>query len=202
MKLLRRNSGFTLLEVIIALTVFAILGTLAFSGLNSILKWQSDLEEKSSQIQAIQLTLKYLERDINQAIPRTIRDQFGDSQPAFLLNTDNEISFTYSGWRNPAGLSRSVIQRISYSIDEDNNLVRHSWNRLDGALEVDSREVVLIEDIDEISWEFVSQDNNLVDQWPPINAGPDDITSLPRAVEVTFSVVPFGEIVRIFTVPQ
>ena len=80
-------------------------------------------------------------------ILRFSQDQYGDSQPAFVADGDNRLSFTYSGWRNPAGLSRSVIQRISYQIDEDDNLVRYSWNRLDGAIPEDARDVVLIEGI-------------------------------------------------------
>ena len=201
MNKLNQNSGFTLIEVIIALTVFAIVGTLAFSGLNSILKWQTDLEDQTNQLQSIQLTLKYLERDINQAIGRSVRDQYGDTQPALLSDGENGLNLTYSGWRNPAGLSRSNIQRIFYSIDGENNLIRHSWNRLDGALEDDARNVVLIEDIDEINWEFISDEFSETDQWPPLNAGPN-ISGFPKAIIVKFSVKPFGEITRIFTTPK
>ncbi|MEM7304075.1 MAG: type II secretion system minor pseudopilin GspJ [Pseudomonadota bacterium] len=201
MNTFKRQSGFTLIEVVIALTVFAILGTMAFSGLNAILKWQADLEDQSKQLVAIQLTMKYLERDINQVISRTVRDQYGDSQPAFSASGENELSFTYSGWRNPAGLSRSNIQRVSYRIDEDDNLIRQSWNRLDGAIYEDARDVILIEGIEEINWEFISEGSEEIDQWPPLNVDPN-FSGLPMAVAVTFNVKPFGEINRIFTLPR
>lgn len=201
MTILYRNSGFTLIEVVIALTVFAILGTMAFSGLNGILKWQADLDDQSKQLLAIQMTMKYLERDLNQVILRSVRDQYGDSQPAFIADGENTLSFTYSGWRNPAGLSRSVIQRISYQIDEDDNLVRYSWNRLDGAIPEDARDVVLIEGVEDINWQFITEQEDDLDQWPPINVDPN-FNGLPSAVAVTFNVKPFGEINRIFTLPR
>ena len=201
MNSLNRNLGFTLIEVVIALTVFAVLGTMAFSGLNGILKWQADLDEKSEQLLAIQMTMKYLERDLNQVILRSVRDQYGDSKPAFIADEENSMSFTYSGWRNPAGLSRSVIQRISYQITEDDNLVRYSWNRLDGAIPQDARDVVLIEGIEDINWQFITEEAEKLDQWPPINADPT-FRGLPTAVAVTFTVKPFGEINRIFTLPR
>ena len=201
MNLSRHNAGFTLIEVVIALTVFAILGTMAFSGLNAILKWQTDLDDQSRQLLAVQMTMKYMERDFNQVILRSIRDQYGDTQPAFLAKEENSLDLTHSGWRNPAGLSRSAIQRISYQIDDEDNLVRYSWNRLDGALTEDAREVILVEGIEEIDWQFISQQDEQLDQWPPLNADPN-FTGLPAAVAVTFNVKPFGEINRIFTLPR
>ena len=196
----KKNNGFTLIEIVVALAVFAIMGTMAFTGLNSILKWQTDLEIKSDQIKSIQLTMKYFERDINRAISRPIRDQYGDSQPAFSSDGESIMSFTYSGWRNPAGLLRSYLQRVAYSIEED-ELKRHSWNRLDGAIIEDARETVLAKDIAEFKVEFLNQANNWVDQWPPINQASSG-AGLPRAVSITFNSQQLGQISRIFTVPN
>ena len=193
-------SGFTLIEIVIALAVFAVVGTMAFTGLNSILKWQADLEVRSEQIKSIQLTLKYFERDINRTVFRSIRDQYGDRQPAFSSDGETIMSFTYSGWRNPAGLLRSNLQRVAYEVNEQ-ELIRHSWNRLDGAISEDARDVVLLEEIDEVELEFLNQANTWVDRWPPLNADPIG-AGLPRAVSITFTTEPLGKITRIFTSPK
>lgn len=196
------NNGFTLIEIVIALAVFAIVGTMAFTGLNAILKWQADLNVRTDQIKSIQLTLKYLERDISRAITRPIRDQYGDSQPAFSSDGETIMSFTYSGWRNPTGLLRSNLQRVAYEIDlDENELIRHSWNRLDGAISEDAREAILLEDVEELKLEFLNLGNGWVDRWPALNAEPNS-AGLPRAVLVSMTVKPLGEISRIFTVPQ
>ncbi|MDW3094763.1 MAG: type II secretion system minor pseudopilin GspJ [Gammaproteobacteria bacterium] len=195
-----KSVGFTLIEVVVALAVFGIVGITAFSGLNAILKWQTDLELRSDQIKSIQLTLKYLERDINRSIARPIRDQYGDTQPAFSSDGESIMSLTYSGWRNPAGLLRSSLQRVAYEVNE-NQFKRHSWNRLDGAISEDAREVVLLEEVKELEIEFLNQANAWVDQWPPLNSDSTSI-GLPRAVLISFEAQPIGKITRIITVPE
>lgn len=201
MKLRTNKLGFTLIEIVVALAIFALVGLMASSGLNAILKWQADLNIKSEQIKSIQLTLKYLEKDINRAITRPVRDQYGDFQPSFSSDGESIMSLTYSGWRNPAGLLRSHLQRVAYEFNDDNELIRHSWNRLDGAISEDAREVVLLNKVEEFEIEFLNPVNNWVDQWPPINVSAND-AGLPRAVSVTFDAVPLGKITRIFTVPN
>jgi general secretion pathway protein J len=195
-----KSVGFTLIEVVVALAVFAIVGITAFSGLNAILKWQIDLEIRSDQIKSIQLTLKYLERDINRAIARPIRDQYGDTQPAFSSDGESIMSLTYSGWRNPAGLLRSHLQRVAYEVNEK-QFKRHSWNRLDGAISEDAREAVLLEEVENLEIEFLNQNNTWVDRWPPINSDSTSI-GLPRAVQISFEAQPIGKITRIITVPE
>jgi general secretion pathway protein J len=197
---INKSVGFTLIEVVVALAVFAIVGITAFSGLNAILKWQTDLEIRSDQIKSIQLTLKYLERDVNRTIDRPIRDQYGDTQPSFSSDGESIMSLTYSGWRNPAGLLRSNLQRVAYEVSE-NQFKRHSWNRLDGAISEDAREIVLLEEVEDLEIEFLNQANAWVDRWPPINSNPTSV-SLPRAVLIAFNAPPIGKIRRIITLPE
>lgn len=194
------DKGFTLIEIVVALTVFAIVGVMASSGLNAILKWQADLNRTSEQLKSIQLTLKYLEKDINRAIMRPIRDQYGDSQPAFSSDGESIMSLTYSGWRNPAGLLRSNMQRVAYEY-ADNKLIRYSWNRLDGAISEDGREAILLDEVEELNIEFLNLGNTWIDRWPPINANSSS-AGLPRAVSITFDAKPLGTVKRIFTVPK
>ena len=200
--MLKHNTqfGFTLIEVVIALAVFAIVGTMAFSGLNVTLKQQVRLTERSDQIKDLQLTLKYLERDINQITQRPIRDQFGDEQFAFSANADSIISFTFSGWRNPAGLSRSNLQRVSYELN-DEELIRHTWTRLDGVVTEDARSTPLLTEITEVEWQFLNDQNAWVDQWPPINTQGSN-NQLPRAVSISMNIASWGEITRVFPLPQ
>ena len=111
------------------------------------------------------------------------------------------MSLTYSGWRNPAGLLRSHLQRVAYEYNEDKEFIRHSWNRLDGAILEDARGVVLLEEVKEFKIEFLNPVNAWVDQWPPINISAND-AGLPRAVSISFDAKPLGKITRIFTVPN
>lgn len=200
------SAGFTLIEIVVALAVFAVVGTMAFTGLNAILKQQAGLQQRSEQIKDLQLALKYLERDISQIIPRAVRDQYGDEQPAFSADENSIMSFTYSGWRNPAGLSRSHLQRVAYEVsdnEEENEqeLVRHTWNRLDGAISEDARSIPIIKNIKDLEWKFLNQGSVWEERWPPINVDPNS-APMPRAVSISFSVEPWGKITRIVALPK
>ena len=118
--------GFTLIEMMIAVFIFSVVATLSYSGLNYILKGQSYLQTSSNQLKDLQLTFRYFEKDINQMINRSVRNQYQDLQPAFVGDEDKAFSFTHAGWRNPANLVRSKMQRVSYELDE-NTLKRYTW---------------------------------------------------------------------------
>ena len=190
-----RESGFTLIELVVAIAVFAIMSTIAYAGLNSMINQQTQMQSRMDKLKSLQLTLKFLERDIQQLANRPIRDQFGDAQPAMTGDGESIMSFTYSGWRNPAGLSRSAMQRVSYEFT-DEQLVRHTWPRLDGATLESVQTSTLLEDVEELELRFLNNLDDWEERWPPLNATAQT-ASLPRAVSIEFVVQPWGTIKRI-----
>ncbi len=110
--------GFTLLELVIAMAIFAIMSTIAYSGLNNVLTAKERTDEQAQQLVRLQLAFTHMGRDISQAVNRGIRDEYGESQPA-LVGRDLDgylIELTRSGWRNPIPQEerpRSSLQRIA-----------------------------------------------------------------------------------------
>ncbi len=102
--------GFTLLELLVALAVFAIMATAAYSGLRSVLFTRAAVEEQNRRLADVQLAVFRLAQDIEQATPRGIRDEYGDPEPALrggdLL--DDVLILTRTGWDNPLGQSRAT----------------------------------------------------------------------------------------------
>ena len=70
--------GFTLLELLVALAVFAIMATAAYSGLRSVLFTRAAVEEQSRRLAAVQMAVYRLEQDVEQTLARGIRDEYGD----------------------------------------------------------------------------------------------------------------------------
>jgi len=73
--------GFTLLELLVALAVFAIMAAAAYSGLRSVLFTHATLEQENRRLAAVQLTVFRFEQDIEQIVSRGIRDEYGESHP-------------------------------------------------------------------------------------------------------------------------
>ncbi|MDX1606383.1 MAG: type II secretion system minor pseudopilin GspJ, partial [Candidatus Competibacterales bacterium] len=130
----RKQRGLTLLELLVALAVFAVLGAAAYSGLDSVLAARAALERDSERLRALQLGSEWLRRDLEQAVARPVRDTFGQTRPALLLEPGAELSLqlTRGGHPNPLDRNRSDLLRLGYRLRED-TLQRLVALVLDGA---------------------------------------------------------------------
>ncbi len=192
--------GFTLIEIMVAIFVFAVMSVFAYGGLNQVLKGQKYLQTSSDQLKDLQLTFRYLEKDINQLINRPIRNQYGDLQPALVGDEDKVLSFTHAGWRNPANLVRSQLQRVSYELSE-NTLMRHTWGQLDGAIAEEYFTTDLLEGVESIKLRYL-QGSQWHLTWPPLNSSSFQQAGIPNAVELTIKVENMDEIRRLFAAPS
>jgi general secretion pathway protein J len=200
----RRVRGFTLLELLVALAIFAVLATMAYTALNSVLTARKQVSEKSARLTALQTTLMVLERDVEQSTARGIRDELGDAQPSLQGGGVGTVvlSLTRDGWRNPLGSARSNLQRVSYLFN-DKQLIRQSWSILDRAPTTEAYSEVMLDDVKAVDLRFLGQDGQWVGYWPP-QAGAAQagiVTPPPLAVEISLDVEGWGRITRLFRVP-
>ena len=103
--------GFTLLELLVALAVFAIMSIAAYSGLSNVLFTRAAVETENRRLAMTQLAFHRLGQDLEQVIPRSVRDEYGEPEPALRGNIqDSEaLLFTRAGWDNPLGQPLSLI---------------------------------------------------------------------------------------------
>jgi general secretion pathway protein J len=204
--LIKQKQGFTLLELLVALAIFAVIAVMAYSGLDTVLTARLQTDQHAAQLAQLQIAFTSLRRDIEQHIRRPIRDQYGDTQPS-LQGTISQLEFTRAGWRNPALQKRSSLQRVAYLI-EDKTLWRFYWWVLDRAQDARPIRMELLNEVNEIKLRYL--DNNLRwhEQWPPLdllNTIPDDNVNHPqqtlKAIEVTLTVEEWGRITRLFRAP-
>lgn len=192
------NKGFTLLELLVALLIFAVLAVMAYGGLQVVLDAQKRTETQSARLAELQTFFAILNRDIEQMIDRGIRDNYGEPR-ASLVGDRSSIEFTHTGWRNPGGFARSNMQRVAYVID-DNKIVREGWQVLDRAQNSAPITNALLNDVNEIEIRFLDQDLQWQLQWPVLGAGSTTTPGLPRAVEIVVDVEGWGRITRLFGV--
>ena len=198
-----RQRAFTLIEVLVAMGVFAVLAGFAYSTLGQTLLSAEILNERMDRLQALQRTMRLLTDDLQQLAPRPIRDELGDNlRPA--LDTGFQSGFalelTRSGWSNPIVLPRSTQQRAAYRI-EDGELIRFHWYTLDRTLSNEPVSVTLLDGVEGLQFRFLVDNNDYTEQWPPLNLpGAVGARQRPRAVEVTLLLEEEGEIRRLIEV--
>lgn len=199
---MRASCGFTLLELLVALAIFAIVAVLAYGGLGTVLDQRILTEESAERLAELQKTYLIVQRDIEQLVPRAIRDEFGDEQAA--ISGAAQFQLTRGGWRNPLNNPRSSLQRVGYALQEQ-QLIRYSWLVLDRAQDSEPREQVLATGIDSISVRYLDIDDSWQEQWPPelvTGSGERPPDELPRAVEMTLEHEHYGEIRWLFQLPS
>lgn len=199
------QSGFTLLEILIAVAIFALVSTATFTMLQQTLKTGEMFDDKAADLVELQRTHRLFQQDLSQAVPRTIRDEFGDSLAAMMtedISWGMALELTRTGLSNPLNKNRSSLQRVRYFFDGE-NLVRRVWKHLDRAPEAEYQDQIVLSQLEK--WQFrVLSDQKWLDSWPSGSEG--STTTLPNAIEVKlvlkndrafrwlFSVLPQAEV--------
>ena len=201
-----RQQGFTLLELLVSLAIFALIGAMAYGGLQQVLEQQQATEVQSQQLADLQKSYRIMQRDLEQVINRGIRNQFGDPIDALVGGSGYDgIEFSRAGHANPAGFLRSDLQRVAYVPDQD-TLLRRTWRVLDRAQDSLPDEEVLVEGLQQFTIRFLDDADEWRDNWPPqqtqTQTGGVGVTDLPRAAQVEIVLDDVGTLSWVFLLPQ
>lgn len=199
----RLAAGFTLMELLVAIAIFTIIGALAMSGYTQLQRQSEYLEQRMERVREVQRAMQTLAQDLAQIEPRPIREPLGDTRlPAVLASESVEyvLQFTRAGWSNTAGLPRPTLQRVAYRLDQD-GLWREHWAVLDRTLTLQPTRRKLLGDVRSVRFRFLDDSREWVERWPAGDAAqPQDDRARPAAVEVTLELEDWGELRRLVEV--
>src|SRR5690554_341499 len=201
---LRTSSGFTLMEVLIAVTITAVIGLGVWQVINGVVTARDRVNDVSGEFENLQKTMLLLERDLNQLVNRPVRDVYGDFQAALSSREDSfELVLTRQGWRNPLGLRRSGLQRVGWEYT-GTELRRRYWPTVDRGQEDNSQDLLLLDNVVSLEIRFLNSQLNWQDDWPSdqdlasLSPGARPVLPMPRGIEITLEHELFGELVRTF----
>ena len=201
------ESAFTLIEIIIALVIFAILGVLMAIMMKNTIYANQKADQANQNIQQIEIAQTILRRDLSQVVDRSVTDADGGALAAFTLS-DNTISFTRGGLINPFNISnRSDLQRVDY-LYKDHHLYRYSWPVLDRVLgSTKPTTMDLLGNIIHFKVHVYDESNQLQIDWPvtvntAIHATNQPVPDLPRAIKITITLKKQGTLDDIIIIPS
>ena len=193
----QQRNGFTLLELLVAIAIFSMLSVMAYGGLQTVITTKQVSQENAERVAEIQLLMMRLSNDLRQSVSRTIRNEYGDFVSAMKSGQDSDEGFTWTraGFRNPAQLRRSSLQRVAYQLEED-KLIRLTWPVLDRAQDSTVMKTEVLSSVESIELRYMNHDNEWLSSWPD-EQGNMELSALPKAVEVTLELADWGKIKRL-----
>jgi general secretion pathway protein J len=191
--------GFTLMEMLIAVTITAVIGLGVWQVLNGVITARDRVDEVADEFAALQRAMLLFERDMNQVINRPARDIYGDVQPALTSRSEPyNLLFTRQGWRNPLGQRRSELQRVAWEYD-GSALVRSYWPALDQGQEDNRRQAQVLDGLKTFKLRFLDSNRQWQDNWPVQDPSTGAKSpALPAGLELTIEHDRFGALERLF----
>jgi general secretion pathway protein J len=208
-----RRAGFTLIEVVVAMFIAAVMFAIGYSALNQAVIERDTLATAQDRVTEIQRGMRVVSQDFAQLAARAARDTqgAGELQAAVrAAGTDSTlITFTRTGWSNPAGVQRPAEQRVRYRF-VDGSLVREHWLSVDPALNNEPRPRVLLTRLKSVELRFLDPNTRTWrTDWPARVAGApvgpltidEALLTRPLAIELTLVLDDWGRVQRIFEIP-
>lgn len=199
---MRFKQGYTLIEVLIALVVFAILSTITSSILYQSFDTRKKINAQASQLNRLQLAIKIIENDTTQAIERSILGNELHSFPPFV-GQSHYFEFTRNGLTNLLGIEqRSTLQRVAY-LCINHQLIRRTWRHVDTQNRKEFQDKILLQGLRQCSFAFLSHARQLLPEWREFAVQLNQKKeTLPMAIQFTITPHSWGNMSLLFAIPE
>lgn len=192
-----RTQGFTLLELLVAMAIFAFIGIMAYGGLEAMMKNAEGSRQAREQLAEVQRSLRMIDDDMSMIVNRPVRDGLGTQQLALQSGRDGTtiLEFTRTT-RVREGFAPSPFSRVRYRW-QDGTLWRDEWNPPDAAQLEPEQSIRLWREVTEIELRFL-EDGKESQTWPP----PAENMSLPQALSLQIRFADGQVITQVMLLPD
>ncbi|HET8899780.1 MAG TPA: type II secretion system minor pseudopilin GspJ [Rhodanobacteraceae bacterium] len=189
----RRWRGFSLIELLVAVAIFAVASAMAWAGVAAVARTRERLAAEQDAFAAVTRSVELMARDLEQAVVRPVLDNNGVSRPA-LIGDATHIEFSRDGYLGAPGALQSSLERVAWQLDNQ-QLIRLRWRVLDRAPTSVPLPRTLDHDVRHLNLRYLDHAGHWQSRWPaPDQADP---AALPRAVEFRLDFASVGELRRV-----
>jgi general secretion pathway protein J len=223
-----RSQGFTLLEVMIALVISALIAVMAFESLDAADAGATRTNEVLNEINRLDRAWQIIAADLRHVIPPAQADKNAVFKAESLRSSGEDadqlvLLFKRRGWVNFSNLPRSDLQLVGYRVEEGklwrDFVPERNLELSDIDLEEDDGfHQLLLDGVEDVQLRMLHQgaitsrgksaleerefSEDWLQKWPDNTQQGASAQDLPLAVEITIELKGVGSSVRLFAMPE
>jgi general secretion pathway protein J len=191
----RKSCGFTLIELMAAMLILALLALMSHRGLATVLDTRDHARLETEKWQRVSAFLDRFERDIMLAAPRPVRTADGlappwRSQPASLADNRPQIEFS----RFASTDNMDIARRLAYHLNSKGEIELWIWPALDVSPDSTPGRYAVLSNVTRFEVNYMGATLNWEDQWPVAGIAAE----IPKAVRLRLVLASGEEIIRIY----
>lgn len=183
-----KRSGFTLVELLVAIAIFAVLSALGWKVFDYLIKIKERNTQHEQRLGQLQEAYQQVLRDTVQIVPVTA-NVAGQVQPAVMLQ-NGQLTFSKTGVTDPLMQGIPPEERVEYIYKADEKkLYRYKYKNLNQTGNDQPETSVLLDSVDQ--FQIMLLNPNEMAQWPEVALSENDVTQtkiLPRGLKINLTV--------------
>lgn len=197
----RKHSGFTLIEIMVAIIIFAFISVVSYRIVSTLVLTKEVAGKAQDKWGNLSLAMSNLGGSRNRTIPLVARDENGNILPAVLGKSkitgiyDSQLEMTLSGYIGNGVQEITPPKRIGYRYS-NGNLYLVVWPVLNRVITTRPEIDLLIDNVTNFQASYLYPDNQWRDSWPPVGGDP---TVLPSAIKILLNLKSGESIERKFS---
>ena len=200
----RTAAGFTLIEVMIAVTIMAMIAIMTGQAFSTAITSSEATQEAIDRIAKVDRVWVLLETDVRNVLPARPEVSGQQPIPPVYIDPSEEYRLTLlrGGYANPLRLPRTELVRIGYRF-EDNALWRDTWVNIADNDERNATPRKILDGIEDLFVKALPSTSSATvsggpwgERWPATGQAAEN---LPAAIEITLKLEDFGEVKRIYS---
>jgi len=186
----RQQQGFTLIELMVATAISAVIAVLAYQSVSQVTTLKSQVMTQQQRLTELQRTHWQLQQDFMQMVPRPITDAMGTLLPAVVLQAGEEVSLSRLAETSIPDLGQKTgLLRVDYRL-EAGKLYRWVWPVLDRSPDSQPQKILLLTGVEDFKVQFFDAKQTPQTIWPPLSdATALGLRALPLGVSVQLKLL-------------
>ena len=187
---MNKNRGFTLIELMVAIIIFAFISVISYRIVTSLVTTKEVAGKAQAKWGDLSLAMSNFNSSRSRSIPLVARDGQGNILPAVLGKSklgslyDSQLEMTVSGYIGNEVQGTSPPKRIGYRF-YNGSLYLVTWPVLNRVLQTQPEIDLLVSNVNNFTVQYRYPDQQWRDTWPPDGGDP---TVLPSGLKVSLNL--------------